>query len=109
MNNRDIFSMDLSIEANKTNLPKNLYAIRVLNEDTNEVFDLCIEHDGYLPNISTERERSHFGQYLSNLEYTLIDEYFKQNKIKRPKRCYNIFEVITNEKGHLHSYSKVVD
>ena len=103
-----LLSLNLSLKKNQKGLPKNIYAIKVLNVDKNETLCLAIEHDGYCPYIETEREESRFGDYLSNLEYKLIDNYFKLNKIKKPKSYYHLCEVITDSKGKLYRYSKTV-
>jgi hypothetical protein len=109
MNTTHILDLDLSLVKNQQNLPKNIYAIRVLNIDKNETFDIVIEHDGYCPPLSSERDYSLFDEYLSNLEYKLIDDYFKINKQKKPKNYHHLYELMTDNKGNIHSYSKCVD
>ena len=48
--------------------PKNIYALRICDEKGN-VYNISVSHNGFCPNISTEREQSNFNDYLSNLEW----------------------------------------
>ena len=102
----EILNLDFSIEQSKKNLPSNIYALKVLNVDENEVFEIAINHNGYCPELNSEREESIFTEYLCNLEYNLIEEYFKYNKIKKPKSYYSLCEVMTDNKGELYRFSK---
>lgn len=104
MSNLEIFNYNLDLI--DKNLPKNIYGIKVLNVDKNETFNIAIEHIGYCPALYGEREESRFNDYLSNLEYKVIDEYFKTIKKRKPKNYYSVCEIITNEKGELYRYSK---
>ena len=105
----NILNVNFEIEENNHSLPLNIYAIKVLNLDENTTFEIAIKHNGYCPNISSEYEESKFSEYLCNLEYTLIDEYYKQNNMKKPKSYYSICEVMTNEKGDLYRFSKTTN
>ncbi len=106
MNSLEIFNLDL---ASGKNLPKNIYATIVLNCDDNSTFQLVIEHDGYCPSTATDCEQSNYMQYLCNLQSELIENYFKINKIRKPKTYYSICEIVTNSSGELHHYSKSVN
>lgn len=107
MENIQILNLDFNI-ANK-NLPINIYAIRVFDCENNKTFDLLINHDGTCPNIFTEREQSRYNDYLSNLEYKLIDEFYKTNKIKKPKKYYSKIELMTDSKGNLFHLTRSID
>jgi hypothetical protein len=107
MNNLEIFKFDL--ENIKSNLPKNIYGLKVLNVDKNETFNIAIEHNGYCPKLFDDHEISNFSEYLCNLEYKLVTNYFKTNKIKKPKMWYHLFEIMTNDKGELYHYSRKKD
>lgn len=107
MNYLEKLSFDFNIQ-NK-NLPKNIYALRVLDEDKNKIYDIIINHNGCCPIISNEREQSNYNDYLSNLENEVINEFFKFNKIKKPKNYSNLFEVMTDDKGELYHLSKSVN
>ncbi len=109
MNNLEIFNLDLSIEKHKRNLPKNIYAIKGLNVDNNETFNIAIEHNGYCPEFENNHDASNFSEYLCNLEDKLINDFFKANKIKKPKEYYHLCEIMTNENGELYRYSKSVN
>jgi|GEM_PF-6138082 len=108
METSELLSLNFSLKKYQRNLPKNIYAIRVLNVDKNETFCLAIEHDGYCPHLNTDRDESNFGEYLCNLQSKLIGTYYKANKTKKPKQYYSICEVMTNENGELYRYSKSV-
>ena len=94
--NTEILNLNFSIEQNKKNLPSNIYALRVLNVDENEIFEVAINHNGHCPELNSEREESIFTEYLCNLEYNLIEEYFKYKKTKTPKSYYSLCEVMTD-------------
>jgi hypothetical protein len=103
MKTTDITSFNFDVQ--KKNLPTNIYALRIL-DDENKHYDIVITHNGYCPNLSTEREQSNYNDYLSNLEYDVVDEFFKSSKIKKPKNYSHIFEIMTNSEGELYHYSK---
>jgi hypothetical protein len=88
------------------NLPINIYALRLSDNTKNTTFDIIINHDGYCPIISSERKQSNYNDYLPNLENTIINEYFKINRIKKPKNYSNLFEIVTNSNGELCHYSR---
>jgi hypothetical protein len=94
-----------SFEVQTKNLPVNIYAIRILDTDKNQIHDVCISHNGYCPNISTEREQSNFNDYLSNLEYGVINELKKKINIKNNILLY---ELMTDNNGNLYFASKRV-
>ncbi|MCF6347402.1 MAG: hypothetical protein L3J20_03780 [Flavobacteriaceae bacterium] len=102
----ELLSMDFSLSKNEKHLPKNVYAIRVFNVDKKEFFEIAINHNGYCPQINSDYDESKINDYLSNLEYSLVEEYFKISKSKKPKSYYSVYEVMTNEKGDLYRYSK---
>lgn len=85
--------------------PKNIYAVRIKDEKGN-IYDISLMHNGYCPKINSEREQSNYNDYLSNLEYSVIQEYFKSIKTRKPKRYLNLIELMTNEKGELYHYAK---
>ena len=103
MDTLEIFNFDLKKVTN--NLPKNIYATEILNVDTNEIFKIAIQHDGYCPTIYSDRDRSNFAEYLSNIETSLIQSYFKANKIRKPKSYRQLCEIVTNSEGNLYHYS----
>jgi hypothetical protein len=105
--NTEILNKNYSLDENTSNLPKNIYAIKVYNVDDDQNFEIAINNNGYCPNLNSEHEESSFIEYLSALEYRLIDEYFKVNKLKKPKEYYTICELMTNGEGDLYRYSKV--
>lgn len=107
MTNLEIFNFDL--EKVKSNLPKNIYAIKVLNLDKNETFNIAIEHNGYCPELYDNHDESNFGEYLCNLEFKLVSDYFKSKKVKMPKKFYSLCEIMTNKNGELYHYSRVVN
>lgn len=106
MNNLEIFNLDLSTGKD---LPKNIYAIKVLNADNNTTFEIAIVHDGYCLKGDNDHDESNLGEYLCNLEYKLIDNYFKTNKIKKPKSYYSICEIVTNDLGELYRYARIAN
>ncbi|AZI54973.1 hypothetical protein EIB75_06840 [Epilithonimonas vandammei] len=87
--------------------PKNVYAIRIKDEKEN-LYDIAINHNGYCPVINNEREQSRFNDYLSNLENSTINEYFKSLKKRKPKLYSTQLEVLTDSNGELYHLSKVV-
>ena len=82
MNNLEIFNVNFNIQ-NK-NLPLNIYALRILDVNKNKIYDISIEHNGYCPNIYTEREQSNYNDYLANLEQEVVNQFFKSAKIRKP-------------------------
>ncbi len=107
MNNLEIFNIDFNLK--NRHLPLNVYALRILDLDKNKIYDISIEHDGYCPNIYSERDQSNYNDYVSNLEGVVVNQFFKSAKIRKPKNYSNLFEVITNGKGELYHYSKVAN
>lgn len=91
-----------------TKYPSNVYAIRIKDKNEN-IFDILIKHNGYCPEIKSEREQSRFNDYLSNLENSAIDVYFKINKMKKPKVYSSLVEIVTNSSGQIHHLSKSVN
>lgn len=107
MSNLKIFNFDL--KKIKIDLPKNIYATEILNVDTNEVFKIAIEHNGYCPIICSDHDQSNFAEYLCNLQAFLIKSYCKENKVKMPKRYSSTREIVTNLKGELYHYAYSID
>ena len=107
MENSQILNLDFNI-INK-NLPMNLYAVRVFDVDNDKTFDVVINHDGNCPNIYSERDQSRFNDYLSNLEYEVIDEFYKKNNLKKPNNYYSKIEVMTNNFGEIIHYLRAVE
>ena len=101
-----ILNIDFSLEQNQRHLPINIYAVKVFNVDKNEVFQIAINHNGYCPEINSNNDESKFNDYLCNLEYNLIDNYFNSNEIEKPKSYYTICEVMTDNVGNLYRFSK---
>lgn len=91
-----------------TKYPSNVYAIRIKDENEN-IFDISIQHNGYFPEINSEREQSRFNDYLSNLENSAVEIYFKVNKMKKPKVYSSMIEIVTNSYGQIHHFSKSVN
>lgn len=104
-----ILSINFSIEKNKKNLPINIYALRLLNKKTNEITDIAIQHNGFCPSISSEREQSNYNDYLSNLEYSIINDFSKSKKIRKTNDFSSIGEVMTNQNGELYHYSRLAN
>lgn len=93
---------------------KNIYSLKIqpniysiFGKIGKEEVYLTIQHDGYTPNLDSDRSNSHFGEYLSNLSDKLISDYTKANKIK--KRFDHIAEVYSDSKGEIFRYSKRAD
>lgn len=102
-------TQDLSkynFEVQTKNLPVNVYGLRILDLDKNNNHDIFISHNGYCPNINSERERSNYNDYLSNLENSILLEFEKTSKIKNYTR---LFEVMTDDKGDLYHFLKNAD
>ncbi len=104
MQTQDLSKYNFEIQTK--NLPLNIYGLRILDLDKNQNHDLVISHNGYCPNISTEREQSNYNDYLSNLESSVLNEFEKRTKIKNYTR---LFEVMTNNNGDLYHLLKSVD
>jgi hypothetical protein len=102
----DILRTDFKIE-NK-NFPKNIYAIKIKDCKEN-TYEIAINHNGYCPDIYSEREQSNYNDYLSNLESSIVTEFFNSIGKKKPKSYYTILEVMTNNKGELYHFSKSVE
>lgn len=83
--------------------PKNVYALRIEDSKGN-IYDICVEHNGFCPNIYSERMQSNYNDYISNLEYSVVQEYFKSIKKRKPKEYSNLLEILTNERGELYHY-----
>ena len=88
--------------------PKNIYALRISDEKGN-IYDISISHNGFCPNISTEREQSNFNDYLSNLECSIVSEFFKSIKKRKPKTYYNKIEVMTDCNGKIYHLSRAIN
>lgn len=99
-----VSNFDFNIQNKK--LPSNIYALRVLDNDNNITYDIVVNHNGFCPNIQSEREQSNYNDYLSNLETSVINEFFKVNKIKKPENYIHLFEIMTNENSELYHYSR---
>jgi len=106
MEHTQLLGLNFSVKENSKNLPKNIYAIKVLDYDTNKTFDLAIEHDGYCPELSSDHILSNFGEYLCNVQYKIIEDYFRLNEVEKPKSYTSICEVVTDENGELYYYSR---
>ncbi len=93
-----------NFEVQTKNLPVNIYGLTILDLDTKQKYDIFVTHNGYCPNINTEREQSNYNDYLCNLENSLLTEFEKTSKIKNYNR---ILEVMTNDKGELYHLSRI--
>lgn len=102
----EILNSNFDVENAK--FPSNIYAIRLCDEK-GIYYDISVSHNGFCPNITTEREQSIFNDYLSNLEYTVVSEYFKSIKIKKPKTYYTKIEVMTDSQGKIHHLSRLIN
>lgn len=102
----DILKSNFELES--TIYPKNIFAIRI-KDNQGRVYDISVKHNGYCPDINSEREQSSYNDYLSNLEYSVLNEYFKSINKKTPKEYSNLAEVMTNGKGELYYYSRVAN
>lgn len=107
MENNQLLNLDFNLI--DKNLPKNIYGLRILDVDKNKTFDLIIKHDGFCPDNYSERDQSRFNDYLSNLEYSAIQEFFKSIKKRKPKTYYSKIEIMTDSNGNLFHFSKSVD
>lgn len=101
--------LNLNFNLIDKNLPKNIYGLRILDVDKNKTFDVVINHDGFCPNIFSERDQSRFNDYLSNLEFKVISEFYKSNKLRKPKEYYSKIEIMTDSEGNLFHLSKSVE
>ena len=104
MQTQDLSKYNFDVQTK--NLPVNIYGLRILDLNKKQNHDIVISHNGYCPNISTEREQSNYNDYLSNLENSLLIEFEKATKIKNYTR---ILEVMTDDKGELYHLSKRID
>ncbi len=93
------------------NYPKNIYAIRVLDKDTNKCYDIAINHHGYC-NIAfdyygyyNDHNESNHLEFLSNLSDTVINSFFKKSKIEKPENYTMLLKIITNSEGELSRYA----
>jgi hypothetical protein len=109
MDAAQLLSLNFSLKINQKNLPKNIYGIKLFNEKTNEIISLLIHHNGYCPNLSSEREQSRYNDYLSNLETSIINEYCKLNKIKNSDLLSRKLEIMTDNNGELYHFAKSVN
>lgn len=100
----DLLKLNFDIEKKK--LPKNIYGLQILDLDKKQKHDIVINHNGYCPNVYTEREQSNYNEYLTNLENSLLIEFEKSTNIRNYIR---ILEVMTNDKGELFHLSKNID
>ncbi|OWK98096.1 hypothetical protein AP75_07910 [Kaistella haifensis DSM 19056] len=103
----DIFNVDVS-NLDKTQLPSNIYAIRI-KDCNNNIYDICINHQAELSEINSERDQSRMNDFLSNLEYSVVTEFFKNIKKRKPKSYSNQLEIITNNVGELFHYSRATN
>ena len=104
MQTQDLTKYNFDIQTK--NLPVNIYGLRIFDLDKKQNHDIVISHNGYCPNLYTEREQSNYNDYLSNLENSLLIEFEKTTKIKNYTR---ILEVMTDNKGELYHLCKSVD
>jgi hypothetical protein len=109
MDATQLLSLDFSKEINQKKLPENVYGLKLINKKTSEIVTLLINHDGYCPDISSEREQSNFNDYLSNLESSIVSEYCKLNKIKDSNLFKLILEIMTDKNGDLFHFSKSIN
>lgn len=100
---------NFSFQIENKKLPINIYALRLIDNDKNNIFDIVINHDGFCPEINSEREQSYYNDYLSNLENEIVSEYFKINKIQKPKNYSNLIEIMTDQNGELYHYSRLIE
>lgn len=103
--NAEILNTNFDIENVK--YPKNIYAVRIRDE-MNVVYDISVQHNGYCPPCSTERDRSRLNDYLSNLSYNVVTEFFRTINKKMPKKYYEEIEIMTDSNGDLYHLSKAV-
>jgi CMP-2-keto-3-deoxyoctulosonic acid synthetase len=104
MNYLETTNFDFNITGKK--LPINIYALRILDNEKSTTYDIIINHNGYCPSISSEREQSNYNDYLSNLENEVVTAFFKLNKIRKPKNHSNLFEIMTDNEGALYHYAR---
>lgn len=97
--------INFDFDSNSKKIPSNIFALRIIDSRKN-MYNIAINHCTYCPNIETERDQSRFNDYLSNLEYKVVDEFYKANKIKKPKYYSVIFEILTNNEGKIFHYSE---
>jgi len=99
--------LNSNFELKNTIYPKNIYALR-MEDGKGNIYDISVEHNGFCPDIYSEREQSNYNDYLSNLEYSVVQEFFKSIKKRKPKTYSNLIEVMTNERGELYHYTYAV-
>lgn len=100
--------LNSNFDLNNIKYPKNIYALRICDEKGN-IYDISVSHNGFCPDIKTEREQSNFNDYLSNLEYSIVSAFFKSIKKRKPKTYYNKIEVITDLNGKIYHLSKAIN
>lgn len=99
--------LNFNFDLKNINYPKNIYALRIKDSHEN-IYDISVEHNGFCPEIFSEREQSNYNDYLSNLENSVVQAFFKSIKKRKPKVYSSLIEVMTNEKGELYYLSKSV-
>ena len=100
--------LNSNFDLKSINFPKNIYALRIC-DNKNNIYDISISHNGYCPTISTEREQSNFNDYLSNLENTMVTEFFKSIKKRKPTTYSSKIELLTDSDGKIYHLSKVIN
>ncbi|MCU0438942.1 MAG: hypothetical protein MUC49_13670 [Raineya sp.] len=100
---------DFDFNINSDKLPVNLYALRIQDEKIFKIYEICVKHNGFCPIIETERDQSMYIDYFCNLEWKVVDEFFKTNKLKKPKIYCKLLEVMTDKKGDLYRVCYEID
>ncbi len=104
--NTDILNLDYRLKYDS--YPKNVYAIRIKDKKGNQ-YDIACNHNGYCPQIETERDSSRFNDYLSNLESSVVKEFFDSIKKTKPKVYSTKLEIMTDEKGNIFHLAKTIN
>ena len=93
---------------------RNIYSLKItpniysfLAKINGQEVCLTVEHDGYIPSLSSDRDYSYFNEYLSNLSNKMMKDYKDFNKIKSDYDF--IAEVYSDSKGKIVTYCKSVD
>lgn len=100
--------LNSNFDLQNVKFPNNIYAIRI-SDGKGNVYDITVTHNGYCPIINTEREQSNFNDYLSNLENSIVYEFFKSIKKRKPKNYKNQIEIMTDNNGKVFHFSKLVN
>jgi hypothetical protein len=69
--NQDLSKYNFEIQTK--NLPANIYGLRIFDLDKKQFHDIVISHNGFCPNLNSERERSNYNDYLIHRKQNWYD------------------------------------